>query len=401
MQNDVSCSYTYDGEQRMASATCGGVTTYYVYDGEGQRVAKLNASGAVTEQDVYNTAGQVLMRYNGSGGWLEGEVWAGSNHLAIYANGQTYFPLTDQVGTERARFSYTGGIVQTCMSQPFGDNLQCTGTDSSPYKFGKLERDLESGDDHAQQRDYNSNPYRWFTPDPGGVKVVKLEDRQTWNMYAYAKNNPTTNVDPTGLDDYYVFLPLASDVSGSWAVIQAEAPNYGNTVTIYAGAAATSANYQSAIQTPDANVVFAGHTTDFVPLDNRAAQAGGVLLGDNQGVGRTDTTINGQPLAATGDVKAASVSIFGCNSTDLAGQYSGTTFTGTKPTTNTTAENAGAAAFTDAMVRGKDTTQAGQAAEAAMVKKTNEVNKLPENQAHPYPKPSVCTTVNNQTTCHQ
>jgi YD repeat-containing protein len=109
MLNDVSCSYTYDGEQRMASATCGGVATYYVYDGEGQRLAKLNASGAVTEQDVYNTAGQVLMRYNGSGGWLEGEVWAGGNHLAIYANGQTYFPLTDQVGTERARFSYTGG----------------------------------------------------------------------------------------------------------------------------------------------------------------------------------------------------------------------------------------------------------------------------------------------------
>jgi RHS repeat-associated protein len=198
MLNDVNCSYTYDGEQRMGSATCGGVATLYVYDGEGQRVAKLNASGAVSEQDVYNTAGQVLMRYNGSG-WTEGEVWAGGNHLAIYANGQTYFPLTDQVGTERARFTSTGGIVETCMSQPFGDNLQCTGTDSSPYKFGKLERDLESGDDHAQQRDYNSNPYRWLTPDPLGGH---LEDPQTLNKYAYVRNNPTSLTDPTGLDFY-------------------------------------------------------------------------------------------------------------------------------------------------------------------------------------------------------
>jgi RHS repeat-associated protein len=139
------------------------------------------------------------MRYNGSGGWTEGEVWAEGNHLAIYANGQTYFPLTDQVGTERARFVSTGGIVQTCMSQPFGDNLQCTGTDSSPYKFGKLERDLESGDDHAQQRDYNSNPYRWLTPDPAGEKVVVLTDPQTWNMYAYVRNNPATKTDPSGL----------------------------------------------------------------------------------------------------------------------------------------------------------------------------------------------------------
>jgi hypothetical protein len=62
MLNDVSCSYTYDGEQRMASATCGGVATYYLYDGEGQRVAKLNASGGVSEQDVYNTAGPRWLR---------------------------------------------------------------------------------------------------------------------------------------------------------------------------------------------------------------------------------------------------------------------------------------------------------------------------------------------------
>jgi RHS repeat-associated protein len=137
-------------------------------------------------------------RATGCGGWLEGEVWAEGNHLAIYANGQTYFPLTDQVGTERARFSYAGAVVETCMSQPFGDNLQCTGTDSSPYKFGKLERDGESGDDHAQHRDYNSNPYRWLTPDPMGKKVAKLDDPQTWNMYAYVGNNPTTLVDPEG-----------------------------------------------------------------------------------------------------------------------------------------------------------------------------------------------------------
>jgi RHS repeat-associated protein len=87
------------------------------------------------------------------------------------------------------------------MSQPFGDNLQCTGTDSSPYKFGKLERDGESGDDHAQHRDYNSNPYRWLTPDPIGEQAVKLDDPQTWNMYMYSHDNPVTDNDPTGLQE--------------------------------------------------------------------------------------------------------------------------------------------------------------------------------------------------------
>ena len=42
---------------------------------------------------------------------------------------------------------------------------------------------------------------RWMSPDPGGVNVVKLDDPQTWNMYAYVRNNPTTLTDPTGLTD--------------------------------------------------------------------------------------------------------------------------------------------------------------------------------------------------------
>jgi RHS repeat-associated protein len=81
------------------------------------------------------------------------------------------------------------------MSQPFGDNLQCTGTDSSPYKFGKLERDLESGDDHAQHRDYNSNPYRWLSPDPGPWIFL---NPQSYNGYSYALNNPLRYTDDGG-----------------------------------------------------------------------------------------------------------------------------------------------------------------------------------------------------------
>ena len=39
---------------------------------------------------------------------------------------------------------------------------------------------------------------RWLTPDPGGRKVVHLANPQTWNMYTYAGDNPTTNNDPSG-----------------------------------------------------------------------------------------------------------------------------------------------------------------------------------------------------------
>jgi len=42
---------------------------------------------------------------------------------------------------------------------------------------------------------------RWLTPDPGGVKVVNMDTPQTWNMYAYVADNPTTDTDrPAGCD---------------------------------------------------------------------------------------------------------------------------------------------------------------------------------------------------------
>jgi hypothetical protein len=46
---------------------------------------------------------------------------------------------------------------------------------------------------------YSPNFGRWLSPDPIGKAAVKLDDPQTWNMYAYVRNNPTTLTDPTGL----------------------------------------------------------------------------------------------------------------------------------------------------------------------------------------------------------
>src|SRR5205823_7019202 len=51
----------------------------------------------------------------------------------------------------------------------------------------------------TQNRDYSSNQGRWITPDPAGKGAVYLDDPQTWNMYAYVRNNPTTLTDPSGL----------------------------------------------------------------------------------------------------------------------------------------------------------------------------------------------------------
>jgi RHS repeat-associated protein len=66
--------------------------------------------------------------------------------------------------------------------------------------FGKLpDYDAETDQYNTLNRHYSPSG-RWLSPDPGGVKVVKLDDPQTWNMYAYVRNNPTNLTDPTGLE---------------------------------------------------------------------------------------------------------------------------------------------------------------------------------------------------------
>ena len=66
--------------------------------------------------------------------------------------------------------------------------------------FTGKQRDSESGLDYFEARYNESTIGRFMTPDPSGKDAARPDDPQTWNMYAYVGNNPTTNVDPDGLD---------------------------------------------------------------------------------------------------------------------------------------------------------------------------------------------------------
>src|SRR5206468_7320304 len=59
-----------------------------------------------------------------------------------------------------------------------------------------LERDTESGLDHAWFRQYGSSFGRWLSPDPLGGDIT---NPQSLNRYAYVRNIPATLTDPSGL----------------------------------------------------------------------------------------------------------------------------------------------------------------------------------------------------------
>jgi len=212
---DFQNCYAYDAENHLSSVapvapggrSCGGITMSYLYDPDGRRVARLQ-NGAMVKQDYYDSAGIEIAETDGNGNLLRAEIYAGSRHLATWTNNATYFNHADGLGTERVRTftsgQYAGKACETITSLPFGDGLATQPAnggcgDPSPDHFTGLERDAESGLDHTLNRQFASSYGRWLTPDPASVKAITLADPQTWNMYEYAHNNPTTVTDPSGL----------------------------------------------------------------------------------------------------------------------------------------------------------------------------------------------------------
>jgi RHS repeat-associated protein len=74
--------------------------------------------------------------------------------------------------------------------------------DAGPHKFKGKERDGESGLDDFDARYYSSSMGRFMSPDwsesPEAVPYGVLSNPQTLNLYAYVKNNPLKDTDPTG-----------------------------------------------------------------------------------------------------------------------------------------------------------------------------------------------------------
>jgi RHS repeat-associated protein len=71
---------------------------------------------------------------------------------------------------------------------------------SQDYKFTGKEQDPDMGIIYFGARFYQDPIARFYQPDPVFATIDRVADPQQWNMYAYARNNPLTITDPTGLD---------------------------------------------------------------------------------------------------------------------------------------------------------------------------------------------------------
>ncbi len=108
----------------------------------------------------------------------------------------------DALGSVRAVTNAAGQVVSQHDYLPFGEEWQAPLTGTPLVQFTGKERDRETGLDYFGARYYRAGIGRFTTVDPGHVGG-DIFDPQSWNAYAYARNNPLVYVDPTGTD-YFV-----------------------------------------------------------------------------------------------------------------------------------------------------------------------------------------------------
>jgi RHS repeat-associated protein len=146
------------------------------------------------------TGGQLTemgMDANGNMAWSHTNVWAGGQLLATYDPNGLHFYLTDWLGSRRVQTDYEGVVEQTCANLPYGNGVTC-GPNPAEELFAGLERDSESGLDHAMYRQYSSTFGQWTTPDPYAGSY-DWTNPQSLNRYAYVNGSPLGAMDPSGL----------------------------------------------------------------------------------------------------------------------------------------------------------------------------------------------------------
>lgn len=174
-------TYLYDAEGRICAVHdfLTGLMTGYLYDAEGNRVAKgtitswscdttLNANGQptngllVTASYILDQAGQQLTEMTWSGNQAAfgyTNVRAAGQLIASYTPGTgnqvvLNFQLRDWLGTLRAQTDSAGTVQERCESLPYGNGQTCVNLD---YLFTGKERDAESGNDYFPARYYSSS----------------------------------------------------------------------------------------------------------------------------------------------------------------------------------------------------------------------------------------------------
>ena len=187
-----------------------GERTYYVYDAAGQRVRKVTelAGGALKEERIYLGGFELYRKHAGAEAGLVREtlyVMDDEQRVALVETRtqgsdpaparQIRYQLSNHLGSACLELDHQSAVISYEEYSPYGSTTyQASQSNVLPkrYRYTGKERDEESGFTYHGARYYAPWLARWTSTDPAG-----LVDGP--NIYRYARNNPITFRDPTGM----------------------------------------------------------------------------------------------------------------------------------------------------------------------------------------------------------
>jgi RHS repeat-associated protein len=165
-------------------------SSHFDYDGQGRCVRIIERTNGVVEshktflwcgtelcEERDPTGATVTKRFFG-----QGEQIAGSNYFFTRDHLGSVREMTDSTATLRARYDY----------DPYGRRTKLAGDLDADFAFTGHYYHGPSGLHLAAYRSYDAETGRWTSRDP----IVEVAGS---NLYAYARNGPTYESDPTGL----------------------------------------------------------------------------------------------------------------------------------------------------------------------------------------------------------
>jgi RHS repeat-associated protein len=115
---------------------------------------------------------------------------------AYNSSGLAYYHHSDWLGSYRLGSTPSRTVAFDASYGPFGETYAVTGTGVA--SFTGMTQDTDANLYDFPAREYGIQG-RWPSPDPAGLSAADLTDPQTLNRYAYVRNAPLNNLDPTGL----------------------------------------------------------------------------------------------------------------------------------------------------------------------------------------------------------
>jgi RHS repeat-associated protein len=196
MLNDGSNTLSYDAENCLTTVVNSSTgTSAYNCDAHGVRVKKA-LQGSTTTAYVFSGGKDIAEYDNGAAvnSPTREYIYLGGQLIATIQGTSTIYHHSDHLSV-RVTTDANGNKIGEQGHYPYGETWYASNT-TTKFIFTSYERDSDSSNDYAIARFYINRFGRFSCVDP---LLGQPGDPQTWNRYAYVRNNPINNVDPSGM----------------------------------------------------------------------------------------------------------------------------------------------------------------------------------------------------------